>query len=415
METMLEMQEGLEYTDSTCKAAEDLCLSGACSPQICLEHSENGSTEPCGCEKTVTLIDLLSEKPEKYSLLLDFLELAKVSESLRTGNGMTLFAPTNTAFDLFRAESPTFVENLQTEKWSAHRENLAQYHVLSEVVASSDVTDGLTVTTLSGEDLSFIVDEDTIFINSESTKIINNESIASNGVAHRIDQVLLAPWVGLSIAEAASSAPDLQALMTLPVTSFLEDVSGDGPYTVFAPSSDAISKLVEAVDVSTIDVKSILSYHVVQGMYPASAIVDGLPLSTLLGEDIICNVVGSTKKVNGERIISTDILANNGIIHVIDGVLSPAGGDTSGGEVPGGDISGAQTQSCSICSGVRETFTLTNPEALLELPESLRLPGSLETTTTCETLEGRCQDGLCTEEICTFYADDGAKDTCGCE
>lgn len=411
MDTVLDMPEDLAaYTNATCRRVEDLCLSSECSPEICAEFAENGGSEPCGCDTTVTLIDLLSEKPNKYSDFMIFLETAGLEEYLENAFDITLFAPNNKAFAQLQKNAPTFVEQFADEGWIAHAQNLAMNHVLSKVVASSDITDGLTVTAESGYPMSFIVDaEDKIFINLDTTEVINKDSKASHGILHRINDVVLPPWFGLPIDEAAASESELDQLMAFAAdTSFVEDVfeSDSGPFTFFAPSNDAISDIMQQfrddlVDLDTVDGLGVLSNHVVKGMYPASAIVDGLALTTELGEEIIFTVFDEMKAVDGKRIVSTDILANNGIIHVIEGVLLPNGVGTNGGE-------GAQTQSCSICNGLRETFTLTNPEAMLDLDE-------VSSSTTCALLEERCQAGLCDEEACTMYADGGASETCGCE
>merc|ERR1712086_499752 len=65
-----------------------------------------------------------------------------------------------------------------------------------------------------------------------------------------------------------------------------------------------------------------MGYHVVAGIYTASQVTDGLKLKTLQGEEITFTVADSGAMVNGENIVATDILANNGIVHVIDGVLT---------------------------------------------------------------------------------------------
>merc|ERR1712232_380593 len=149
-----------------------------------------------------------------------------------------------------------------------------------------------------------------------------------NGVIHAIDNVLIPSWVSNSIVDRAVGSPILTKLVDLVVEAGLaETLSGTGPFTVFAPTNDAFIEFLgdDTEDVSLdIDlVTSILTYHVVPGIYSASAIANGASLTTVQGEDISLSLMGNTAMVNGETIVVTDILANNGIVHVIDGVLIP--------------------------------------------------------------------------------------------
>ena len=116
-----------------------------------------------------------------------------------------------------------------------------------------------------------------------------------------------------------------------------DTLSAPGGYTVFAPTSAAfIQDVSKLVDLSIEQLSSVLNYHVVKGVYPESVLVDDFTLTTLQGEklkfmsttgvvlDTDGNVIVTTK-VNDETIITPNILANNGIVHIIDGVLIPDG------------------------------------------------------------------------------------------
>ena len=108
----------------------------------------------------------------------------------------------------------------------------------------------------------------------------------------------------------------------------VETLNGEGPFTVFAPTNDAFVEFLgaEGIDAGSLDIElllPILTYHVVPGIYVASDIVNGLSLTTVQGEDMVFTVMGDTGMVNGETILHTNILANNGVVHVLDGVLIP--------------------------------------------------------------------------------------------
>jgi uncharacterized surface protein with fasciclin (FAS1) repeats len=107
----------------------------------------------------------------------------------------------------------------------------------------------------------------------------------------------------------------------------VETLSGEGPFTVLAPTDDAFAALPEGLlDTVLADqelLTSILTYHVIDGAVPAATVVTLESATTLQGEDIAIVVDGDTVTINGATVIITDIEASNGIIHVIDAVLLP--------------------------------------------------------------------------------------------
>ncbi|MEM6597869.1 MAG: fasciclin domain-containing protein, partial [Cyanobacteria bacterium P01_C01_bin.69] len=107
-----------------------------------------------------------------------------------------------------------------------------------------------------------------------------------------------------------------------------ETLSAPGPYTVFAPTDEAFAALPEGVldalllpenkDVLT----QILTYHVVSGEVPSSAVETGL-VPTVEGASLDVVADGSGVTVNGANVVATDVMTSNGVIHVIDAVLVP--------------------------------------------------------------------------------------------
>jgi transforming growth factor-beta-induced protein len=275
-----------------------------------------------------TIVDVALSNSDTFSTLVDFVVQADLVAPLSSTQGITVFAPTNDAFAALASAAPDVVANLQTKEWSTHLQDVLLYHVLPVEVPSSAVTDGLATTALNGEDLSFDVNGDGIFVNSNSAVVIADVG-ASNGVIHAIDSVLIPSWVSNSIVDRAVGSPALTTLVDLVVGAGLAGtLSGAGPFTVFAPTNDAFLEFLgndfDAAGSLDIDfVASILKYHVVPGIYSAADIANGLSLTTVQGEDIVFSLMGSTAMVNGETIVAADILANNGIVHVIDGVLIP--------------------------------------------------------------------------------------------
>ena len=279
------------------------------------------------------MLEIIVVDPDNFSSLLGYFSQADLVETLSNGQGITLFAPTNDAFKTFTEAASNVEVNLKTEEWQNHLEDLLYHHVLPTVVPSSDITDGLSVTTLNEDDIYFTVSITNgggtgIFVNSDA-EVVEADIDAINGIIHAIDDVILPSWFSNSIMKLAEGTSDLSTLVDLVVQAgFSGTLSEAGPYTVFAPTNAAFldSLFGGGTSISADQLSSILTYHVLKGIYADTDLRDGLILTTLQGEKLTFK---STKEngefVNDKRIIIPNILANNGIIHIIDGVLIQEG------------------------------------------------------------------------------------------
>ena len=132
------------------------------------------------------------------------------------------------------------------------------------------------------------------------------------------------------IIDTAVAAGTFKTLAAAVTAAGLEDtLKGAGPFTVFAPSDDAFAKLpagtVEGLLKDIPKLTSILTYHVVSGKVPASAVVkmDGQSAKTVNGAEVAISVKGGNVLVDGATVVTTDIKCDNGVIHVIDSVILP--------------------------------------------------------------------------------------------
>ena len=130
-----------------------------------------------------------------------------------------------------------------------------------------------------------------------------------------------------NIVETAVGAGSFTTLVAAVTAAGLVDtLSGPGPFTVFAPSDDAFAKLpagtVEALLGDLPKLTAILTYHVVPGMMMAADVVKATSLATVQGQSLTVTVNGGVK-VNDANVVKTDIVTDNGVIHVIDSVLLP--------------------------------------------------------------------------------------------
>jgi uncharacterized surface protein with fasciclin (FAS1) repeats len=143
--------------------------------------------------------------------------------------------------------------------------------------------------------------------------------------------VSAAPAPQKDIAQLAASSPQFSTLVSLLKKAGLVGALKQGNYTVFAPTNTAFAKLPKAtLDTVAKDralLKTVLTYHVVRGKVPAAKVVtlNGKSVKTLAGQKVKVSVRGGKVFLNGtSRVTKTDVVASNGIIHVIDRVLVPA-------------------------------------------------------------------------------------------
>tara|TARA_B000000557_G_scaffold188500_1_gene154348 strand:+ start:91 stop:819 length:729 start_codon:yes stop_codon:yes gene_type:complete len=132
-----------------------------------------------------------------------------------------------------------------------------------------------------------------------------------------------------NIVKVASNAGNFNTLLKAAVEAGLANtLSEDGPFTVFAPTDSAFEKLPDEVIISLLKKENkdklvnILKFHVISGSYPSDKL-PLLPLKTLNGQDVNFKVDNGDIFINGAKVLKANIKASNGIIHVIDGVLTP--------------------------------------------------------------------------------------------
>jgi len=110
-------------------------------------------------------------------------------------------------------------------------------------------------------------------------------------------------------------------------TGLVETLQGEGPFTVFAPTDEAFGKLPEGTIESLLKdketLKSILLYHVVSGKVTSDQVVKLNKAETLSGKNISITTNDDGVVINNSKVISADVMAKNGVIHIIDTVLIP--------------------------------------------------------------------------------------------
>jgi transforming growth factor-beta-induced protein len=262
----------------------------------------------------------------RFETLVAALQASGLDQSLEGDGPFTVFAPTDDAF----AKLPDgTVEALLGD--IPQLTDILLYHVVSGELFATDVSGMDGMETLLGEPLSIEVEGDLVRINEAQVVIADIQ--ASNGVIHVIDRVLLpaaksAEATSMNIVELAAEDGRFSTLVAaLQAAGLDQALSGEGPFTVFAPTDDAFAQLPEGTVASLLEdipaLTNVLTYHVVNGQVLAEDVAGLSNAETLLGQFLEISADRSLVTVDGAEVVTPDLLASNGVIHVIDRVLLP--------------------------------------------------------------------------------------------
>lgn len=131
-----------------------------------------------------------------------------------------------------------------------------------------------------------------------------------------------------TIVDVASANSDFSTLVTaVDKAGLVETLSGPGPFTVFAPTNDAFAKIpsdqFDAILADQAQLTAILTYHVIPSKVMSTDLQPTQSVATVQGGNVDIEVSGGAATINGCNIVTTDVEASNGVIHVIDCVLTP--------------------------------------------------------------------------------------------
>lgn len=247
----------------------------------------------------------------------------------------TVFAPVNSAFDDFENPNDNLIDNILLN------------HVISGAAADSGSLatgyDNVTMASFdTDENLSLYINiEDGVRLNGVST-VAAADIVATNGIIHAVDAVIDIPTVVTFALADPTFAPLVTALTTgTPDTDFVATLTGEGPFTVFAPTNAAFQALLdsnmdwnEVADIDEALLTSVLLHHVANGNVRSGDLtVDGDTVApSLEGDNITITLPGTGDNIadvtDGSGavdigIIAVDVQAGNGVIHVLNKVMIP--------------------------------------------------------------------------------------------
>jgi len=262
----------------------------------------------------------------EFNVLATALTNTDLVGALQQPGPFTVFAPTDAAFG-----------NIEVPSDNAVLANVLTYHVVPGRITSADLgldamdafageATTLFATTLNGADIQIDVTPFGVMING-SSMVTAADIQTSNGVIHVIDEVLL-PSGNLAEVATAAGFDTLVTAVGAADAAVAAALTGSDPLTVFAPTNEAFANLGETLNTVLLPenqglLTDILLYHVVPGKVYASEVPLGDVATANTDNITFSQDADGTLRVNGIRIIATNVLADNGVVHVIEEVLLP--------------------------------------------------------------------------------------------
>lgn len=270
-----------------------------------------------------------------FTTLVTALQTAGLDTVLADENAsFTVFAPTDAAFALINSATLTAL----LADSDALSKVLLQHVVMGSAVNSTTAytLNGVMVDTASTARISVAINQATDSLTFGGANIVTKDIYTTNGIIHVIDAVILGevalPSSSSSITDIAAANADFSTLVSALQSTGLDTVLADmnSQFTVFAPTNEAFAKLPAGTveSLTTEQLANILLYHVV----PAKVLSDGAislaqtsdnQVATANEQKVALSFAGSNLFTNGAKVSSANILAANGVIHVVDNVILP--------------------------------------------------------------------------------------------
>jgi transforming growth factor-beta-induced protein len=291
---------------------------------------QEGDDEPEALAATETVLDVIRSE-ESLESFLALVEAGALADDLDGEGPFTVLAPTNEAFEAFAAEQ---------DQIDATLTHVLLYHVIEGNYPASTAAWRGSLPTLLGESVTFD------FANRvNGSSVITTKNLeADNGVVHIIDEVLIPPPNSLFTSQKGSTAMNLfgvlsederfAAFLELAGTGGLDDLeellsNPNVNYTVFVPSEEAIADMDEDLrqqleDNPETDLQTIVMYHIVADLLGINQIVNDDFITTVEGRPLIVTTDEDLQVyINGYELSDYNIRASNGVIHIVEGVLTP--------------------------------------------------------------------------------------------
>lgn len=286
--------------------------------------SKSGSTSNTDTSSTGAATKNLNDLAKANADFTTFVELVRAAglESAMTGTEkLTVFAPTNAAFNKI---APAKLAELKGNATKLSAVLLG--HVIPGSIKSTDLKAIQKQKSKGkpGEQLTLVIKKDNTGVTVNDAKVIKPDLMATNGVIHGIDTVVMAPTD--DIATLISNNPELSKLKAaIDKAELAATFQGQGPITVFAPNNAAFDKLGSSAPSDKAGLTPVIQFHGTKGEFFSFDLTNNQSITTLLtGKKQTVTVGTDGVKYGSAKVVTADIRAKNGVIHIIDTVVTPA-------------------------------------------------------------------------------------------
>ena len=267
-----------------------------------------------------SVVDIIVNSEDRNTLETAVIQ-ANLAATLSGDGPFTVFAPTDAAFD---ALPDGVLDDVLADNDVLTA--ILLHHVHSGNALSTDLSDGMEVPTLNDDILTVSIDGEVVMIDMATVTIA--DILASNGVVHVIDMVLLPATDDQTVMSIIANSPVHTNLEEAILAAELDvTLSGEGPFTVFAPSDDAFDGLtpgaLDLILANTEQLTDLLYNHVHSGNVLSTDLSDGMMVPTLNETELTVSIDGMTVMIDLATVTQVDLTASNGVVHVIDKVLLP--------------------------------------------------------------------------------------------
>ncbi|XP_071547662.1 LOW QUALITY PROTEIN: transforming growth factor-beta-induced protein ig-h3-like [Panulirus ornatus] len=268
---------------------------------------------------TSTLADLVTSDPNLTSLFA-IIGYADLLEWLRRPGPLTLLAPTNAAFTRLPRR---YLDSITYDvKYFPALQGLARQHLTEGLECSLGLRTKARLETLEGHWLPVGCSASLALTVGPAT-LVTPDVLASNGVLHYIDRVLIPP-MALSLVQVARRAGATRYVQLIRKVGLFQDLVSFGPYTIFAPSNRALRGLKSSLLADREALRHFVLYHLVQGAYASFTLRDNQVLpSRLPRASLRIKIHPKVVSVEDGVVVSGDHVAFNGYVHVVDRLLTP--------------------------------------------------------------------------------------------
>ena len=293
-----------------------------CTDPIATNYDATAQVDDGSCiYPSNSIYDIVSNSSD-HAILKLAIDTCLLDGVLSGVGPFTLFAPTDAAFSALPSGTiPALLNDLTLLT------QILEHHVVGDSVMSGMLSNNQLVTTLLGTDVTVTINSMGVFIDNAMVTVA--DIIADNGVVHVIDAVLIPTFPTNTVYDVVANSADHAILKVAIDTCGLDGyLSGAGPFTLFAPTDAAFLALPSGTITALLNdlplLTDILKHHVVGDSVMSGMLSNNQIVTTLLGTDVTVTINSMGVFIDNAMVTVADIIADNGVVHVIDAVLIPA-------------------------------------------------------------------------------------------